>query len=74
MEFAVETAWQAGKITLRYFQTGVEPEWKEDESPVTVADRQTEEKIRSLIEKAFPEDGIIGRSSGKNRADRETVG
>lgn len=65
MEFAVEAAWQAGKITLRYFQTGLEPEWKEDESPVTVADRQAEEKIRSLIEKGFPEDGIIGEEFGE---------
>jgi len=65
MDFAAETAWQAGRITLRYFQTGVEPEWKADESPVTVADREAEKKIRAAIEKAFPEDGIVGEEFGE---------
>lgn len=65
MDFAAEIAWQAGRITLRYFQTGVEPEWKADESPVTVADRKAEKKIRAAIEKVFPEDGIVGEEFGE---------
>ena len=64
MEFAVEAAWQAGKITLRHFQAGVETEWKADTSPVTVADRQAEEKIRALISRAYPDDGILGEELG----------
>jgi histidinol-phosphatase len=64
MEFAVETAWQAGKITRRYFQTGVEPEWKADASPVTVADREAERQIRERIEMRYPEDGILGEEFG----------
>lgn len=68
MEFAVEAAWQAGKITLRYYQGGVEPEWKEDESPVTVADREAEKKIREMIEETYPEDGIIGEEFGEKES------
>tara|TARA_Y100000588_G_scaffold361727_1_gene422803 strand:- start:237 stop:992 length:756 start_codon:yes stop_codon:yes gene_type:complete len=64
MEFAVETAWQAGKITLRYFQSGVETEWKADSSPVTVADRSAEEYIRTAIERFFPGDGLVGEEYG----------
>lgn len=64
MEFAVDAAWQAGRITQRYFQTGVEAEWKEDESPVTVADREAETKLRQLIARHFPEDGIVGEEYG----------
>ena len=30
LAFAIGTAHAAGKITLRHFQTGVLPEWKED--------------------------------------------
>ena len=59
MEVAVETAWQAGKITLRYFQSGVETEWKADSSPVTVADRSAEEYIRTAIERFFPHDVLL---------------
>ncbi len=64
MEFAVEAAWQAGKITLRYYQTHVEPEWKPDESPVTVADREAEQKIREMLERTYPEDGLVGEEFG----------
>ena len=39
LEFATETAWQAGQLTLGYFQTDLRTEFKEDESPVTVAAR-----------------------------------
>ncbi|NLF63137.1 MAG: histidinol phosphate phosphatase, partial [Chloroflexi bacterium] len=46
LAFAVETAWQAGQLTLGYFQTGLRPELKADESPVTVADREAERLIR----------------------------
>ncbi len=60
MEFAAEAAWQVGKRTLTYFQTGVEPEWKVDGTPVTVADKEAEAAIRGLLQKAFPEDGIVG--------------
>ena len=60
LDFAVETAYQAGQLTLGYFNRGVEPEMKEDETPVTVADRQAEELMRRRIEKAYPEHGILG--------------
>ena len=64
MEFAAEAAWQAGKVTLRYFQTGVRPEWKEDRSPVTAADREAEKTIRTLLAAAYPDDGITGEEYG----------
>ena len=64
LDFTLETAWLAGKITLRYYQGGVQTEWKDDASPVTIADRQAEEKIRQCIEQRFPEDGLIGEEFG----------
>ena len=60
LDFATDAAWQAGRITLRYFQTGVEVEEKDDESPVTAADKGAETKLRELIEARFPDDGIVG--------------
>jgi len=65
LDFAAEIAWQAGRITLRHYQTGVAVEAKADESPVTVADREAENLLRDLIQKAFPEDGIIGEEWGE---------
>ncbi len=65
LDLAIEAAWQAGRITLRYYQAGVQPEWKADESPVTVADREAEQKIRQLLERHFPGDGIVGEEYGQ---------
>lgn len=64
LDFARETAWQAGQLTLGYFQTGLRPDFKADESPVTVADRQAEQLIRRRIEQAFPNHAILGEEFG----------
>src|SRR5215813_161378 len=65
LDFAVDVAWQAGKITLEYFQTGTAVERKIDASPVTLADRRAEEKLRERIQSAFPDHGILGEEFGE---------
>jgi len=64
LDFAIDTAWQAGQLTLGYFQTGIRPDFKTDDSPVTVADREAEKLIRSRIEQRFPDHIIIGEEFG----------
>lgn len=64
LDFAVETIYLAGRVTLGHFQTGLRPDMKSDDTPVTVADRQTEELIRARIEKAFPHHAIVGEEHG----------
>jgi histidinol phosphatase-like enzyme (inositol monophosphatase family) len=66
-DFAAELAWQAGKLTLRYFQTDVTTELKADDSPVTVADRQAERLMRELIEARYPDHSILGEEEGETR-------
>ena len=68
LDFATETAYLAGRLTLGYFQTGMQPERKEDMTPVTVADRQAEELIRSRIEKKYPRHAIVGEEYGLKEA------
>jgi histidinol-phosphatase len=64
LDFAIETAYLAGKLTLSYFQTGLVADSKRDGSPVTLADRSAEEMIRSRIEKAYPSHAIVGEEFG----------
>jgi histidinol phosphatase-like enzyme (inositol monophosphatase family) len=66
-EFAAELAWQAGKLTLRYFQTDFTTEFKEDQSPVTIADRQAERLMREMIEARYPAHSILGEEEGETR-------
>jgi histidinol-phosphatase len=67
LEFAVDVAWRAGRMTLAHFQTGIEPELKSDQSFVTIADRESERVARELIELRFPHDGILGEEFGEVR-------
>ncbi len=60
LEFAQNTARRAGEIALSYWQRGTKAEKKPDDSPVTVADRESERAIAAAVEEAFPEDGILG--------------
>jgi histidinol phosphatase-like enzyme (inositol monophosphatase family) len=68
LDFALDAAWQAGRITLGYFQTQVQVERKSDYSPVTIADRESEKKLRTLISDAWPDHGILGEEFGTTDA------
>ncbi|HSL69268.1 MAG TPA: inositol monophosphatase family protein, partial [Longimicrobiales bacterium] len=71
LEFAVEIAWRAGRVSLAHYQTGIAAETKPDASPVTAADRAAELLARELIETRFPRDGILGEELGELRASAE---
>lgn len=64
LEFAVEIAHAAGRLTLGYFQAGVRAEFKADDTPVTVADRSAEELVRRRIAKRYPDHAILGEEHG----------
>jgi histidinol phosphatase-like enzyme (inositol monophosphatase family) len=64
LTFAHDLAWQAGKITLRYFQTGITTDRKADASPVTVADREAEQYLRAAIFERYPDHAILGEEDG----------
>ncbi len=63
-EVAVEAAARAARLALGYFQTHVTVEWKHDMSPVTAADREAEQLLRTILLSAFPSDGFLGEESG----------
>ncbi len=70
LDFATSLAYQAGKITLRYFNTGVQTELKENNDPVTIADREAESFIRAEIERTYPEHDIVGEEYGESSKGR----
>jgi histidinol-phosphatase len=67
LDFAIDVAWQAGRITLGYFQREVAVERKSDKTPVTTADRAAEIHIRDLINRTWPDHGIVGEEFGLQR-------
>jgi histidinol-phosphatase len=68
LEFALDAVWQAGRITLGYFQAGVAVDRKADNTPVTVADREAEQRLRSLITQYWPDHGVVGEEFGHSTA------
>jgi histidinol-phosphatase len=63
-EVAVVAAQKAGQLALRYFAGDFAVEQKSDLSPVTIADREAEQLLRTSLHAAFPGDGFLGEEYG----------
>ena len=61
----------SGKVIRQYFRTEIKIETKSDESPVTMVDKKTEEVMRELIMKEFPDHGILGEEFGNHLPEAE---
>lgn len=68
MQAAAEVARKSGNVALEFFRKGVTVDIKGDGTPVTVADRTSEQTAREWIEARFPQDGILGEEFGETRA------
>jgi histidinol-phosphatase len=68
IEVARKAAEEAAKLALKYQAAGIRPDTKPDDSPVTIADRESERLISSRLEEAFPEDGILGEEGAQKRS------
>lgn len=65
LDFTTELAYRAGRITLGYFNVGIRPDYKADDTPVTAADRAAETFIRDELGKKFPTHAILGEEFGE---------
>lgn len=54
----------AGAAIRPHFRAAVDVETKDDQSPVTIADRAAEQAMRSLLAAEAPRDGIVGEEFG----------
>ena len=64
LEFAENLADTAEVPVLSHFHSKLDIEDKSDSSPVTVADRDAESRMREMIQSRFPDQGIIGEEYG----------
>ena len=68
LALAIQAAYRAGRLTLKYFQTGASVDIKADDTPVTAADREAEQLIRGEIERAYPGETVLGEEQGLSGA------
>ena len=59
-QFALDLADASGSLIRKYFRADLNVEDKEDNSPVTVADRLAETVIREMINDKYPTHDILG--------------
>jgi len=68
---ALEASVVAADISRRYYRSNLAIETKSDRTPVTQADVDCENAIRSIILEAFPEHGFYGEETGQTRSDAD---
>ena len=73
IEFIAYLCCEATKEILPHYGPDVIIERKSDTTPVTLADRNAEKRIRALLTDHYPEHGIIGEEFGSEREDADFV-
>ena len=73
VKFANSLADNASETSMYYFRKKINIENKDDESPVTIADKKTEEIIRDQIRKTYPNHGILGEEYENEKLDSEFI-
>lgn len=63
----------ARPVIRKYFRTPVTVDDKDDSSPVTIADREAEAAMRTIIKARFPDHGIFGEEHGRENIDARYV-
>jgi histidinol phosphatase-like enzyme (inositol monophosphatase family) len=68
IEFLKRMASEAGGLALDYQRKGVSAEIKEDDSPVTAADKACEKLLVQAVNREFPDDGILGEEGAEKES------
>ena len=71
LETAIKAAEAAQVVIQKYYAGDFEIEIKPDETPVTIADVETEKTIKKIILDAFPDHGFFGEETGKVNENAE---
>ena len=71
LKTAIKAAEAAQVVIQKYYAGDFEIEIKPDETPVTIADVETEKTIKKIILDAFPDHGFFGEETGKVNENAE---
>ncbi len=70
LDVARRAAAAADEIAMRYFRGDLAVEHKDDDSPVTEADRECERAICDIIFKTYPDHAVFGEEYGRQGESR----
>jgi inositol-phosphate phosphatase/L-galactose 1-phosphate phosphatase/histidinol-phosphatase len=69
----LEIAEIAAETARGFFRNALNVDFKDDQSPVTVADQTVEKVVRKLISERYPNDGIFGEEHGFDGAGEDNI-
>ncbi len=72
LEFAKNMSTVAGEIMKKYYRVDQGVEIKEDNTPVTLADKEINDLLIESVKKEFPDYGVLGEEANWNE-DREKL-
>ena len=70
---AIEAARAGEEVIRHYYNSKMKISVKQDHTPVTVADVETEQKIKEVILGAYPDHGFYGEETGETNPDAEFI-
>ena len=73
ISFANILAEESSKVVMKYFRQNIKIEKKDDDTPVTIADKKSELKIRELINNAYPSHGILAEEFDDTKLNSEYI-
>jgi len=71
VKFASNLADEARIIVREYYRADFDVDHKEDASPVTIADKKIETRLREIIEAERPDDSILGEEHGSKQGSND---
>jgi myo-inositol-1(or 4)-monophosphatase len=73
LAFAINLAQEAGEIMIRYFRAeDIGTTWKQDDSPLTVADTTINKLVIDRVKEFYPDYGVLGEEESYE-ADRNLI-
>jgi len=69
MKLALQASAIAEEQILKYYGQEIGVEWKADQTPVTIADRNAEESVRKFFQQETPDFGMIGEEFGVEKPE-----
>ena len=73
MSFTHKVSDAIAEVHRKYYRQPVSTEYKDDTSPVTQVDKESEALMREMVMKQYPEHGILGEEYPPYQADAEFV-
>lgn len=71
LNFSIDLIKECNDISLKYYKKTIKPEYKKDNSPVTIADKKCEKFLISAIKKKYPEHSFLAEETGEQDKNSE---